>query len=205
MNSVTLKVCLSGCSLAWLGVSTMGCAESDQAKETVEVLVARQDIRAGTVFSEPEKLFKRVSYLKEHAPKEAISDFSNLKGKMAVRALAEDQPVKEKDVMLPKAITDKLAPGTRAISVSVFDDGPISFAPGLRVDVLATPRKAKEDSKTTVVVEDLLVLGIQGPDFDIKKHKLRVALAVTLEQAEKLTFVLDDCDLRLVVRKLPGQ
>jgi flagella basal body P-ring formation protein FlgA len=63
------------------------------------VLVANEDIPVGTVIRRPQDLFKRVHYVKEgHEPQDVIRDFEQLRGKRLKRALAEDQPVKDKDL-----------------------------------------------------------------------------------------------------------
>jgi flagella basal body P-ring formation protein FlgA len=62
-------------------------------------LVASEDIPAGTVLRRPQDYFKRVHYVKEgHEPKDVIQDFESLKGRKLKRALAEDQPIKVRDL-----------------------------------------------------------------------------------------------------------
>ena len=54
----------SCCAGPWLG----GPATADEKSETVAVWVARADIPIGTPITEPEKLFKRVRFLKGDEP-----------------------------------------------------------------------------------------------------------------------------------------
>src|SRR4051812_36893351 len=73
--------------------------------ETVGVVVARKDIPAGSIIDQPEKLFKVVRYVKGDEPRGGFTDLRKLDGQFLTGPLAEDQPVKQKDlVWLPNGL-----------------------------------------------------------------------------------------------------
>ncbi|MBL8796872.1 MAG: SAF domain-containing protein [Planctomycetia bacterium] len=61
-------------------------------------VVAKQDIAAGTVVQNPAELFRIAYYRAGDEPRQALKSLDELKDKVVVRALAEDQPVKAVDV-----------------------------------------------------------------------------------------------------------
>ena len=73
-------------------------AKGDDPKSFVAVLVARRDISAYESLDAPEKLFKIVHYLKGDEPRDAITDFEEVKGKSVACHVAEDQPLRRSHV-----------------------------------------------------------------------------------------------------------
>jgi Flp pilus assembly protein CpaB len=171
-------------------------AEKRPSVETVSVLVARKDIPLGTPVNDPGKLFKVVRYVKGDEPGEAITKLEQLKGKRTLRALAEDQPVKTKDVgdvgefPLPK--------GLQAITVKVLSaHAPEVFIlPGSRVDVANTVRMRPDKTRTETVLRNVLVLAVEELADGDRTH-MAVTLAVKLDDAKKLRQAEGDGELSL--------
>jgi Flp pilus assembly protein CpaB len=147
------------CIAAFLLSNLLALAET----ETVTVLVARQRITYGTLLKEhPEKYFKAVRYVKGDEPKNAVSNFEQLKGKRVNRPLQEDQPVKTQDLMEPKPVDSPegvLPKGMQAIAIRVsLTTTAIGFIlPGSRVDVISSTRKGDKGVSSTIL-SNVLVL-----------------------------------------------
>jgi RNA polymerase sigma factor (sigma-70 family) len=124
----------------------------------VSVWVAKRDLPAGTVIENFRDDFKVVQYVKDGREPTDVLHLGANRGKKLKRALAEDQPVKAKDV------TDALLPvpvGMAAVAVR-WGEGPPpeGLVPGAHVDItLETKRGDKTDK---AVVEDLLVLAVDA-------------------------------------------
>jgi pilus assembly protein CpaB len=138
-------------------------AEKQPATETVTILVARKDIPWGTLLKEPEKVFKEVRYVKGDEPKNAVTNFEQLKGKRTLRALAEDQPVKTKD--LGDAAAEVALPkGMRAVAIKVGPQGAGAgfVLPGSRVDVIQTVHRGEDKAESKTILQNVLVLAIDS-------------------------------------------
>jgi Flp pilus assembly protein CpaB len=186
----------SGCRVAVLALLAMlaGCRASwDDEPKLVAVLVAKTDIPAFEAIKEPEKLFKVDYYKKGEEPRDAVTDFDQMKGQYLLNGLAEDQPVKKAD-LLPE--------GTRAIAVSIPKDGLGNAIPGSRVDVYATIRKDGKEPITELVLKDLLVLAVDVPKDG---GEGTVTFAVALEAAARLVLAgkAAEIHLKLSAPELP--
>jgi Flp pilus assembly protein CpaB len=148
--------------------------------DIVTVLVAREDIPQWTTIREPEKLFKKVRYVKGDEPKDAITDFAALKGKRLKRDLAADQPVKPKDFLNTPPLEELLPKGTKGISLRVDPDKAVAgfVVPGCRVDVLHTL-----NGKSEVIAADVLLMAL---DLDKDGKFATATLAVKPEMTAKL-------------------
>jgi Flp pilus assembly protein CpaB len=70
----------------------------DEEIEIDLVLVAKQDLPAGTRLTDPEVQFKRVPYSRVNAPSRFITDITKVKDKVLKRAVAVNQPITESDL-----------------------------------------------------------------------------------------------------------
>lgn len=198
---------------SWLVVGALflgGSSATAADTPTVAVLVARRDINSWTVLNEPEKWFKKVRYVKGDEPRDAITSFAQLKGMMTARPLAEDQPVKHRDVRKKPAgepLASLLPKGMRAIALKMPPADANGFIlPGSRVDVLVSTPKAKGKRVTKTLVENLLVVAVDTREVRGGERATDnvATLAVTLEQARTLSKALKTGTLRLVLRA-PGK
>jgi pilus assembly protein CpaB len=179
-------------------------AAEPRPMETVTVLVAKVQVPMGTLLNDPEKKFKTVRYVKGDEPKDAVTKFAQLKGKRLTHSLVEDQPVKTQYVTDGKNIGmfDALMPaGMRAIAIKVspatVTDGFI--LPGSRVDVIHTVRKAPDETASSVILQNLLVMAVDT-STDRDQTLNTVTLAVKVEDAKKLRLAEAKGELSLVLR-----
>jgi Flp pilus assembly protein CpaB len=173
--------------------------------ETVTVLVARRYIPAGTVIQEPEKLFKRVRYARGDEPPNAVGRYELLNGTVLARTLAEDQPVKEKDVSLAAPTArPALRPGMRVVVVPV-DAGAELAVPQAKADVALVPRRGDPSGRTPeTVFRAVTVLAVDrsAPRDGVARPPL-VTFLVTPEQARDLIAAQNQGVLSTQLRATP--
>ncbi len=172
------------------GLTSVATAEEPRPLDIVAVFVARTEIPAFTSFKEPEKLFKAVRYVKGDEPCDAITSLEKLKGTILGRALAEDQPVKGKDLIRENTGVDLGGLGLRASAVKVTwtmkeDD---IILPNCRVDVVLTTTTEKGKSRSSVVIKNVLVLALDKVAVGDEFKPRVVVLAVTAAEAQVLSL-----------------
>jgi Flp pilus assembly protein CpaB len=104
-KTLILLLIAIGCGLAAAALTSQVVGNNRNTSDSnsqvngfTAVVVARKDIGAGTAVQDPAELFKIVHYRTGDEPREAITSLESMKGKVVIRALAEDQPVKAKDL-----------------------------------------------------------------------------------------------------------
>jgi pilus assembly protein CpaB len=204
MLSSFLPFAVSG----WLALAPANRLHAEPAAEVVTVLVAKRDLPIGLKLDEPEKLFKKVRYVKGDEPKDAVTDFAKLMGKYLTRSLTEDQPIKESWLTASDPVALKLPKGMRALAIKVEQDAAVGgfILPGSKVDVIHTT-KVKGEAKSKTIVQNLQVLAVDTQvrgEKDAKTVPLVVTLAVTAADAEKLAAAQKEGKLTLTLRK-PGE
>jgi Flp pilus assembly protein CpaB len=154
---------------AVVGCLPCACQRPAPAIETVTVLVAQQDIPACTRFDEPEKFFKQIQMAKGEAPKGAVTEFEDLKGRTISFPLFKDQTINQGAAL-------KLLPGMKAIVIKVFlDSAPAGFiVPGSYVDVLDVVERGGK------------------PEYALLSRRARVLATTTFEEPELTLLVKDD-------------
>ncbi len=190
--------------LATLCLLIIGPASrAGEPQELVAVLAARRDVPPFEALKKPEMYFKVVHYLKGDEPRDAVTDFAQVKGQRLVRRLVEDQPLKKIDIAdNPAAGTYVGRPeGTRVVALEI-EQGLIGLLlPGCHVDVAVVTTEAGKEPTCKVVMEDLLLHAADG--FTDRLH-MTATVAVTLEQAVKLADAVKAGNVHLVLRP-PGK
>jgi pilus assembly protein CpaB len=193
-----------------IGVSffmAAGELAAQQAGEKTEAVVAIKDIAAGTVIKDPESFFKKVRIPKELDLASAVRNLDQLKGKVLLRALDQNQIVSTRDLRTPDELAAKLPAGQRAMTIraEVDKEGAGFILPGSKVDVIVTvpDKDNKEKTVSKIALQNLLVLAIDAGKEkakDDKRLSVLITLAVTPENAEKLTAITKDQVPYLVLR-----
>jgi hypothetical protein len=88
-------IVLAACFVSFASQSPVPTAKGDNPESLVAVLAARRHFYSYESLDDPEKLFKVVHYLKGDEPRDAVTDFEQLKGKYTSVELSEDQPLKK--------------------------------------------------------------------------------------------------------------
>jgi Flp pilus assembly protein CpaB len=181
--------------------------------EKVKLLVTKNNMTMHTPLrAKPEEFFTEKEFVKDDAPKDAITmaDVAKLKGKFLSRGLHKG------DVVTPEDLTDffglkKLPDGMRAVGIRVSPDqvaGGFSCVPGSHVDILWTRRGGNDkDTFTKVLLKDVVVL---AADVNVERAENGsampanvVTVALDYDQALRISLAIDTGgSLRLILRNL---
>jgi pilus assembly protein CpaB len=172
------------------------------AAETINVVVAANDIRAGARILDHDLLI--VKYPAQLAPEKALHSKDKAIGRGAVVEIAKG------DYVLPGKISTATGPaslipgGMRAERVRISDFESDFLRPGDWVDVLVTGNASgSSEVQTKTVLQQVRVLP-SGPQSDATSTESQkssiVTLLVSLEDAERLTLASHEGRLKLVLR-----
>jgi Flp pilus assembly protein CpaB len=170
--------------------------------ERIDVLVAGQDMVAGTFISEPTTVFRRCSFLKGTEPTGAIRDPYELKNARLGKPLASGQHVTADD------LTDywtwmRSDPWPREADVTVDAANVVGgfVLPNTRVDIQSVAVDPKGISVAQNIIENALVLSLRTT-----RHRLTGAILTVQvrnpEEQERLSKVNTSDTIRLIVK--PG-
>jgi pilus assembly protein CpaB len=174
--------------------------------EEVSVFVARCNLPFGLLIKDPDQHFQKKVFARDELPAKAVNSAEQLKDRRLIRALTAGQVVTV-DVLLAveNRLDALLPPGMRACAIKVSPESLHGgfILPQSRVDVIWTV-KGKDDLRSQTLLENILVLAVDSaanrPGEDDALLGNTVTLAVTPEQAEKLTKAAAEGEFRLVLR-----
>jgi pilus assembly protein CpaB len=211
-KTLALMVVAVGCGLAASYMTSRLLAERSNQQQVVQekinVLVAKKNIPLGTLIKDPEQMFEEKPFIKGEEPKKAMKDLAALKDKRLNKALSAEQFVSVEDLMEKgmDGLGAQMAKGMRAYGIKVTADstGGGFVLPNSRVDVVWVLRKGDTDSAAKIILQNVLVLAVDTlsarPDDKQAHVASTVTLAVTPEQAEKLSLAEQLGTLKLTLR-----
>jgi len=180
---------------------------ADKKIDYQEVVVAAADISRGDLIEADH--VKVVDWPAHAVPENAITDSSQVVGKVARIGLIANEPITDAKLAKNKSssLLSMLVPeGRRAISLKVNEVTGISgfVAPGSRVDVLMAVRQHdKEPAKSKIILQGVEVLAIDQSIEQIDNKPVTVntvTLDLTPAQAEVLTLAANEGSLHLSLR-----
>jgi Flp pilus assembly protein CpaB len=155
------------------------------------VAIAAHDLDAGSVVSERDVRFERISASETvSGPYISARELTARRGRVLTTPVFADEPLLEAHLRT-RAATD----GRRAMSIPVDRARAVNgkLAPGDRVDVVVAG-----DDEVTIVVADAEVLDVDSDDtFGTRRGEVRVTLAVDARESQLLTAALADGDFVL--------
>lgn len=182
-------------------------SDGDTPSARVNVVVARHDIRPKTTVTAAMLAVREVP--RAQANPDALSDIEEAVGRLAKESMGAGEQVLQSRLYArdeKPGLTFVIPPGKRAVSVAVNEViGVAGFIkPGDRVDVLGTfDEQVVGKTVTTTVLQDVEVLAIsqrmedEDPDA---KVATTATLALTLDEAERVTLAEERGKLRLALR-----
>jgi len=173
-------------------------AKADDPKSLVTVLVARRDISSCESLDEPEKVFKVVHYLKGDEPRDAVTDFEQVKGKSLACHVAEDQPLRRCYIGSPMKVGAWLVdPEKRAMFVRLPKAAIGNADFHCRVDLYGI---SKDDSKKQpeLLIKNLLILTVEEGKDGLDGG---VTFAITPKSARTIAECRKTMDFTLKVRR----
>ena len=189
-KTMILMVVAVGCGLGASYMTSRLLAErgnSPEEQEKVVILVARKNLDTGATIKDPKDMFVEKAVVKGEEPKNSVTKFEDLKGRVLKRTLREDDYVSSADLLSDKEswIAYSLPKGYRALGIRVNMEGTAAgFAslPLSRVDVIATVRRGDDkQSFSQVLLQNVLVLAAD---------QSTVREEYPLRHAEKLNWAL---------------
>jgi pilus assembly protein CpaB len=175
---------------------------------TKKILVAIKKVPMYTPIKEPEKFFIEKDVPEDAAPKKALTNMEDIRGKKLNKSINEEAFVYAEDLLDPKSdgMAAMLSPGQRAVAIKVNPESLVGgfVLPGTRVDVISTIRRGENESESKTILQDMLVLAV-----DTKNNKEEgtnsilgqtVTLAVKPEEAQQISLASAIGELRLALR-----
>jgi len=179
--------------------------------EKVTLLVAKKSVEMHTALrKKPEDFFQEKQFIKEDAPKDALTpeDMPKLKDKFLKRGLRKGDHVLADDLMDNNLSLRSLPNGMRAVGIRVNVEqiaGGFASLPGSHIDIMWTTRRGS-DSETfsKVLLEDVVVLAADTSTHSDGSAIVASVVTVALlpDDAMKLTLAMETGSLRLIVRNL---
>jgi pilus assembly protein CpaB len=201
-----------GCGLVASYMTSRVIAERGEKdpveQEKVAILVAKQNIPMAVLFKDPEKYFEEKQYVKGEEPKKAIKTFDLLKDKRLNKPLNAEQFVTEDDLDTreKEGLSARIQKGMRAHSIKVSVDSVAGgfILPGNRVDIVSVVRRSEAETFSKIILQNILVLGVDQNATRPEDKQNIVASTVTVEvkpeQSEKLSLANEQGTLRLILR-----
>jgi pilus assembly protein CpaB len=202
--AVVSGIMASFLALGWL----KGQTQRTEAPVKVSMLVARQDIAAGTLLTPGQVQAKDWPGT---LPRGAIFRSEEVEGRIASAPFAAGDPIIEAK-LAPKGTTPNLtwllAPDKRAMTVKVDEASGVAgfVTPDNRVDVVATVDRGDygKNPVSKVIFQNLRVLGIgqrmEARPGDKPQVVPTVTLEVTASEGERLALAAQEGRISLVLR-----
>ena len=177
--------------------------------EGMSIAVAGADMAWGTPLTK--EMVRMVSYPKESLPTGHFERIEDLKDRVLLTPLQQNEPILESK-LAPKdiktgGVAAVMGPNKRAMAVKVNEVValPGFVKPGDRVDVMVTFADKKRVKITKTILENMLVLAtgtqMERDPQDKKPQPVKIiTLEVSLEEAEKLVMASNEGKLRLALR-----
>lgn len=209
-KTMVLLVLAVSCGLGASYMTSRLLAERTQeAPETVRVLVARKEMATGTSILNPAEVFAPKEFVRGAEPKDAIETYDQLKGRVLKQRLREGDHVRAEDLMSDKdaLMQHLLQKGYRAIGLRVSIEsiaGGFAALPLSRVDIISTVRKGDEGkSHSTTLLQNVLVLAADQQTVAEGKGALpatTVTVALKPEDVQKVNLAKEMGPLSLALR-----
>jgi pilus assembly protein CpaB len=210
-KTLVLMFVAIGCGLAASYMTSRLLAErgtKDQVDDKVTILVAKKNLAMGTLIKDPEALFEPKPFARGDEPKKAIRVFDQLKDRRLNKPIAAEQFVSADDLMdkSQDGLSALMPKGMRAFGVKVNAEASSGgfVLPNSKVDVVWVSRHNNTDTTSKIILQNVLVLAVdQQPTRPEDKQAMvpsTVTLAVTPEQAERLSLAQEMGALKLILR-----
>lgn len=155
----------------------------NEPPEMVDVLIASQDIKPGTVLRDPQKLLKSKRLRKDEEPQNALklADIASLKDKRVIKALSADQVCTQSD--LNDNFSQEASRGMRAVTIQLTSEQAAggNLLPNSRVDIVLISHDALR--KPEMVIQSIRVLAVNNTGQSPEHIKSSTPMIITLEMS----------------------
>ncbi len=179
-------------------------------EDTVDVMVAKHDLGPGRTITTED--LEMIELPPDYVPDPVLRQIEQAKGRVPRERILEGEFIREERLADPEAglgLNAIIPRGMRALSINISDGSAVSgfLNPGNYVDVLVTLQgdqtrpeattKTIFQAKTVLAVNNRLGTTIESLDG---RYRPSVTLAVTPEEAQKLTHAVAQGDVTLTLR-----
>ncbi len=178
--------------------------------DTVEVVVAGENLARGTVLTETELELKPV--YKSQAHPKAVKDKEEVLGEVIVQELVKDEVLLEPRILSKEAaerLSHLIPEGKRAITVSVNEVSGVAgfIQAGDKIDVIATDFEDDEEtsrSERILTEQSVLAAGerVLYSNQELVQEVSAITIAVTPQDAEILTHADESGVIRLLLNPI---
>ncbi|MEI7687344.1 MAG: Flp pilus assembly protein CpaB [Planctomycetota bacterium] len=181
--------------------------------EKVAVLVARRQLDNGSAIKVPQETFEEKLYTKGEEPRDAVSKYEDLKGRILKRTLRQGDFIRADDMLDSKdpqsVFAANLPEGYRGVGLRVNLEsiaGGFASLPHSRVDIIQTVRRGDDKSSyASILLENVLVLAAdartQRDEAGNAMPASIVTFALSPEDVLKLNLSREVGTLSLALRK----
>jgi Flp pilus assembly protein CpaB len=175
-------------------------------KQSTAILVAADDLEAGTTLHHPETQLMFKSYTVGSEPPHSFYDREYVRGKILVLPLSKGARLTAEHFPIIKI------PVLQEVSVSVKYQGMGVIQPGTRIDLLhvAPDRDDAKKTQAVVILQNALVLAVDTskitliPTDGVIEKVMQVTVLVDSDDAPKLFQATQQGPLSVVIRR-PGE
>jgi Flp pilus assembly protein CpaB len=211
-KTLILMLVAVGCGLAASFMTSRYLAAQQgtpQQDEEVQVLIAVKKLSGYTIMKDP-TVFEVKQMKRSEVNKDAVGEFSRIKGHVLKNDLDAGKPLTESDLIDPSAagLDPKLEKGEVAMTVKATSDKSAAgfILPGRRVDVIAYVSRGGDDgpfAKTILQNKEVLAINheMEAPPGTVNKQAERVTLRLKHQEAEILSVYQGSGTLDLVLRR----
>lgn len=204
-KNLVLMVVAVGCGLAAAFLTSRMSAKTPVV-ETVDLLVAAQDLPVGTVLTKDKlpKMVTKKAVSRDAVPAKAVESQDELSDKRLSRPLRAGEAFTPADLLEGAAI--KIPPGKRmaTLPVTAVQAAAGFVGPGSRVDVLASV-KLKSQVRAFPILVDMLILAVNAEVAPSKDGAFQTVSMVSFAVDQKQALLIKlaqarSCDLSLLLR-----
>jgi pilus assembly protein CpaB len=183
--------------------------EAQMPEEVVQVMVAARDLYQGRTITQEDLTMTELP--PTFVPDSVLRQPEQATGRVPRERILANEFIREERLADPEAglgLNAIIPRGMRALSINISDGSAVSgfLNPGNYVDILVTLAGGKEqdESETVTLLQAVTVLAVNsrvgGGTSTAGKSKPSITVAVTPEQAERLTHAVAEGEVTLTLR-----
>jgi len=208
---ISLGAAAVACVVIYLVLSSYQrqLVDAQMPEEVVQIMVAKRDLYQGRTISEEDLEMKELPPY--YVPDSVLRQPEQAVGRVPRERILSQEFIREERLADPEAglgLNAIIPRGMRALSINISDGSAVSgfLNPGNYVDILVTLQGTdeQEESETVTLLQAVTVLAVNsrvGETTSLDSdHKPSITVAITPEQAEKLTHAVAEGEVTLTLR-----
>jgi len=209
---ISLGAAAVACVVIYLVLSSYQrqLVDAQMPEEVVQIMVAKRDLYQGRTISQEDLEMKELPPY--YVPDSVLRQPEQAVGRVPRERILSQEFIREERLADPEAglgLNAIIPRGMRALSINISDGSAVSgfLNPGNYVDILVTLQGGKEqtEAETVTLLQAVTVLAVNarvggGSSGGGGNTRPSITVAITPEQAEKLTHAVAEGDVTLTLR-----